>query len=186
MKITVIVPLRGFNTGDDSLRTVYRKGHYGVSLLVFAPVGGALVLAGVPTLAYATGVAMLSLAMLPDVDHRLPGVSHRGVTHTLAFALVVGGGLALAAGALASLLELAAPPVAASFGLAVGTVSVLAHLLGDVLTPMGVPLLWPLSSRRYSFGLVRAANRPANYLLLAVGVFAVAAAFTLVFRYGVA
>jgi inner membrane protein len=78
---------------------VYRKGHLGVSLLAFAPVGYALVALGYPVLAYATGGAMLWLAMLPDLDHRIPLVSHRGVTHTLLCAAAVGA--AFAAGGVA-------------------------------------------------------------------------------------
>jgi inner membrane protein len=183
-QITVFVALRGFNTGDGADSIVYRKGHYGVSLVVFAPVGAALFLAGAPELAYVAGVTMLWLAMLPDVDHRLPGVSHRGVTHTLTFALFVGGVLGGAGFALGSQTPLVSPLAAAGYGFAVGVLAVVAHLLGDLLTPMGVPLLWPLSSRRYSLELVRASNGLANYLLFGLGVLVVAATFTLLLRYG--
>ncbi|MFC6736585.1 metal-dependent hydrolase, partial [Halolamina salina] len=53
---------------------MYRTGHLGVSMLVFAPIGYLLVAVGLPLAALATGGAMLWLAMLPDVDHRIPGV----------------------------------------------------------------------------------------------------------------
>ncbi|PSP40772.1 hypothetical protein BRC63_05265 [Halobacteriales archaeon QH_10_70_21] len=49
------------------------------------------------------------------------------------------------------------------------------HLLADVLTPAGVPLLWPLSGRRYSANVATASNPLANYGLLTLGVAACAA-----------
>lgn len=161
---------------------MYRKGHYGVTLLLFAPVGAALVLAEASTFAYLTGVVMLWLAMLPDVDQRVPGVSHRGVTHTVAFAVVVG--VALAAGGIvaADTIGYRDPVMAATVGFFAGVLAVLAHLLADVLTPAGVPLLWPLSTRSFSLRVVRADNPFANYLLFAAGVFAAAVALALTTR----
>lgn len=154
---------------------MYQYGHYGVSLLVYAPVGALLLLAGEPELAVVAGAAMLSLAMLPDVDQRIPGIKHRGITHTLAFAVAVGAAFAVAGGVLAgnpALVGTISVGVAGlvAVGFAVGFLTVLAHLLGDVLTPTGVVFLWPLSRRPYSLNLWRADNAVANYALLAVGV----------------
>jgi inner membrane protein len=160
---------------------VYRRGHWGVSLLAFAPVGFALLAVGRPTLAVAGGGAVLWLSTLPDVDHRLPLVSHRGVTHTLAFALAVG---LVGAGVGVAL----APAVGDGhvvlglFGFGVGMLGILAHLLADALTPAGVPLLWPLSGRRRSLSLTRADDTTANLLLLALGVGATAATAVLALR----
>jgi inner membrane protein len=160
---------------------VYRRGHWGVSLLVFAPVGFALLAVGRPTLAVAGGGAVLWLSTLPDVDHRLPLVSHRGVTHTVAFALAVG---LVGAGVGVAL----APVVGGGrvalglFGFGVGVLGILAHLLADALTPAGVPLFWPLSGRRRSLSLTRADDTAANLLLLALGVGATAATAVLALR----
>ncbi|MFB6107884.1 MAG: metal-dependent hydrolase [Haloplanus sp.] len=157
---------------------MYRRGHWGVALLVFAPLGFALSSLGRTDLALAGGAVMLWLAMLPDYDVRVPGLSHRGPTHTLAFALVVG---AVGAGAGGGLAVAADRPHAtvvglALFGFAIATLAVLAHLLADALTPSGVPFLWPLSGRRYSLHVVRADNALANLGLLALGVSATVAA----------
>ena len=73
---------------------MYWKGHYGVSLLVFAPIAFALLAVGRADLAVVTGGAMLWLATLPDIDHRLPLIPHRGPTHSLLFAALVGGAFA--------------------------------------------------------------------------------------------
>ena len=51
---------------------------------------GAVTLAlGFGTLAPLRTAGAVGLAMLPDYDQRVPGVSHRGPTHTVWFALVV-------------------------------------------------------------------------------------------------
>ncbi|MFB6131728.1 MAG: metal-dependent hydrolase [Salinigranum sp.] len=154
---------------------MYRKGHLGVSLIVFAPLGYALLRGGEGSLAFLAGAVMLGLSSLPDVDHRVPGLSHRGLTHTVAFALVVGCCL----GAVGFAVDPAADPTGsrlAVFGFLVGVLSVLAHLLGDVLTPMGVRPFWPLSGRTFSLRLARADNALANDGLFALGVFVTAAA----------
>ncbi len=156
---------------------MYAAGHYGVSLLAYAPVGAALVGVGRGDLAFVGGVVVLWLATLPDVDHRLPFVEHRTVTHTVPFALLVGAATgAVAYGGAAALPDLfGSAETAGAFGAFLGAYGVLAHLLGDVVTPSGVPLLWPLSSRSYTLSLWTAKNRVANYGLLALGVFVTAA-----------
>ncbi len=166
---------------------MYRKGHYGVALLLFAPIGLGLVAAGAPTLALLTGGAMLWLAMLPDVDHRLPLIEHRGPTHSLLFAGLVGAAFAGVGyligdtALLGQLLAVEEPvpvsglPVELQFavvGFAIGALAVLAHLLGDALTPAGVNFLWPLSRRTYSLGVTRADSTLWNYGLFALGIVA--------------
>lgn len=171
---------------------VYRPGHLGVSLLAFAPIGYLLVALGSPLASVMTGGAMLWLAMLPDVDHRLPVIRHRGPTHSLLFAALVGGafaavGLLLAAlggaSVIAELLGLGAFPGIglAAFGFAVGFLSVAAHLLGDLLTPAGVNLFWPVG-KKYTLSVTRADNTLANYGLFLLGIFAVAVAALLAFQ----
>jgi inner membrane protein len=155
---------------------VYWKGHYGVSLLVFAPIAFALLAVGRADLAVVTGGVMLWLATLPDIDHRLPLIPHRGPTHSLVFAALVGGIFA----AVGAVLEVAGGGTAWSIaglslpvvGFAIGALAILAHLLGDALTPAGVNFLWPVSTRTYTIGLCRADNTIANYGLFAAGVFA--------------
>ncbi|WP_224269287.1 metal-dependent hydrolase [Haloprofundus salinisoli] len=160
---------------------MFRTGHYGVSLLVFAPIGYTLVSAGAVTPAFVLGATMLWLSMLPDVDHRLPGIPHRGPTHTLLFAGLVGGlfwGVATVAtdtlGAFSVSLGEASIGLAA-FAFAVGFLTVVGHLVGDALTPMGVNFLWPLSGEGYALSLTRADNAIWNYGLFVLGVFVTAA-----------
>ncbi|SDY27975.1 inner membrane protein [Halobellus clavatus] len=165
---------------DDT--DVYRKGHYGVSLLVFAPIAFVLLSFEQVDLAVITGAVMLWLAMLPDVDHRVPGIAHRGPTHSLAFAALVGaafgGAGVVLSGALGDPLTGVAFVGGVSVGVlgfSIGALTVVAHLLGDALTPAGVNFLWPLSGRTYSLSLWTADNTVANYGLFAVGIFATGA-----------
>lgn len=157
---------------------MYRTGHYGISLLLYAPVLAALLVIGRSSAALAGLLGVLALARVPDWDHRIPGVTHRGSTHTLAFAWLVGALFAAAALSLPGVAPGARIPLAA-LALFVGTYGITAHLVADALTPSGVALFWPLTANRYSLSLTTASNRLANALLLALGVFATAVAVAL-------
>lgn len=98
------------------------------------------------------GIVIVAIiaSLLPDIDHPkaiisgyMPGaghavrlvVSHRGATHTAIFAVVV-----------VSLLSLVAAPVSI---MAAAGAGILSHLVADMLTPAGVPLLLPVSRRAF-------------------------------------
>lgn len=155
---------------------MYRLGHQGLNLVVFAPVLLAAALAGhLPLGVLAVGIGFTT-ASLPDADHSLPLVAHRGITHTVWAALAVGAAGAgltwLAAGVYADLLTtlgvtraVAAAAVGGSLAL-----SILGHLCGDVLTPMGIRPLHPLSRRSYTLSVCPADSWLGNRLLFGVGV----------------
>lgn len=99
--------------------------------------------------------------LLPDLDHpesalgrRIKFISlplsavfgHRGMTHSLLAAI----------GLLAILVAVTTMPAYASLGGLVAPLCIgyLSHLLGDSLTPSGVPLFWP-RKRTYSFRLFK-------------------------------
>ncbi|MCU9923303.1 metal-dependent hydrolase [Aeromonas caviae] len=94
----------------------------------------------------------LASALLPDLDHprsllgrQLPWISgplsrlfgHRGFTHSL---LAVGMGVW-------GLAQVEAPWLLSGAVKDALIVGYLSHLLGDWLTPMGIPLLWPWRQR---------------------------------------
>lgn len=149
---------------------MYRLGHYGAALVVYAPLGLALLLVDRPTLAVVGGAVSLTLATLPDIDHRIPGVSHRGMTHTLAFAVAVGGVVGAGGFLVGQSLGVGSALALAALGFVVGLSAVCSHLLADAITPMGITPWWPLSTRHYTLGLTRADNTLANYALLGLGV----------------
>ena len=148
---------------------MFKQGHLGVSMLVFGPVGYALVARGAPELAAVTGVVMVWFSMLPDIDHRLPIVEHRGPTHSLLFAALIGGvGWAVGIAIEAVMGPVVGVPLS-TVGFGIGALTVVAHLIGDTLTPAGVPYLWPLSGRTVSLSLVGAGNSLANAGLFGLG-----------------
>jgi len=151
---------------------MYQLGHYGVALVVYAPVGFGLLALGATELALVGGAVMVGGAMIPDVDIRLPFVNHRGLTHTIWFGLAVGVVLGIvgavigasSSGGLTSAVGLGL------FGFLLGTLTIGSHLLGDVLTPMGIRPFEPLRDDEYTLEVTPAANPVANYLLLALGI----------------
>jgi len=175
---------------------MHRDGHYGAALLVYAPVGFLVTVLGYPTLALLAGGVALALAMVPDLDIRVPGLEHRGPTHTVGFALAVGAVVGAAGVTFATagdpaavstdLAALARAPATALgvgvLGFLVGFLTVCSHIAADALTPMGVTPLWPLSDRHVSVGVVRASNRLANLVLLGVGTAVAAGAYGLALR----
>lgn len=154
---------------------MYRNGHYGAALLAYTPIGTAAILLGSPNAATAGGIATVFLATVPDLDMKIPGVAHRGPTHTVHFAATVGIVLAALAFAVAVTSDLS--PVATvgstAFGFLTGSVAIGSHIAADALTPMGVEP-FGAGGPHYSLGWVRAANRLANYALLGLGVSAAA------------
>ncbi len=157
---------------------MHREGHVGAAALTYTPLGVAAVAVDAAGLALLGAVVTVSLASLPDSDFRIPFVSHRGITHTVWFAVAVGGVLAAAGWVAAD--AFGPPPLVAGFGFAVGWLVVVSHVGADALTPMGVTPFTPVSGRHYTVDLVRADNTLANYLLLAVGVGVAVLAATLV------
>jgi len=110
----------------------------------------------------------------------VPMLEHRGPTHSIVFALFVGAGLA----AITAVLVDAASPFAdvgfVAFAFVVGTLSIVSHLLADLLTPMGIRPFWPISRRRYTLEVTKAANPLSNYVLFGIGAGAVLVGATVV------
>ena len=158
---------------------MHREGHIGAALLAYTPVGGVALALGFDMFALVGGVVVVGLSMLPDYDQRVPGLDHRGPTHTVWFALLVG----LVLGVVGGLAGRESGPLAvlglAAFGFLVGVVTIGSHILADSLTPAGVRPFAPYRDRRYSYDLARASNPIANYALLTVGVVTVALGFAL-------
>lgn len=148
---------------------MYRHGHVGAALLLYAPLGFVALLVAGTQAAFVGAIVAGGLAMLPDVDMRIPFVRHRGPTHTVWFALAVG----LVLGVLGGLRGVQTGPLSAlgdfAFGFLVGALTVASHVAADALTPAGVRPFWPLDDRRYTYHVARASNPIANYALLGLG-----------------
>lgn len=148
---------------------MHRWGHLGASLLTYAPIGGGLLAAGHERLAVAGGVVAAAAASLPDFDELVPGVAHRGPTHTLWFALGLGGLLGAVCAVAGSDADRAdARRRAGVVGFA-AFLSAVTHVAVDSLTPMGTRPFTPLWERSYGFDVVLSRNRRGNLLLLGIG-----------------
>lgn len=150
-----------------------QTGHYGVSLFLYSPFAFVLLSRGDVGLAVVGGALAIALAMVPDCDYYVPFVDHRGVTHTVAFALVVGVVVGFSGAIVGARIDAASARTFGVFAFGVATLTVVSHLLADVLTPMGVRPFWPLSRRHFTLDVVPARNWVANQLLFALGVVAV-------------
>lgn len=147
---------------------MHRLGHYGAALIGYAPIGFiAAVLVGLELAIVGGGVA-IALSMVPDWDIRIPGVKHRGVTHTVHFAIVVGGVVGIVGLLLGLQAGIAVGIVLGLFGFVVGAVSIGSHIAADALTPAGVDPF--MTGETISYDVTRAANPIANYALLVLGI----------------
>jgi inner membrane protein len=149
---------------------MYRFGHYGVALLFYAPIGllaRRLEFAGLA----AWGVVLtMATARLPDKDHDIPFISHRGITHTLWFALGVAGTTTVVISLVSNALGAGEPGL--SFGIFSGAVvfaSLCSHLVADSLTPAGISPFNPLSGYSISLDMFSASNKYANFGLFLIG-----------------
>lgn len=145
-----------------------KPGHYGAALLVYAPIGY-LLLSVDPALTVLGALGVVLLARLPDWDLRVPGLDHRGVTHTLVFLFGTAAVLGVLGYVFAGAFGIPARRTA-GLGVVIAIVAVGSHLFADWLTPSGVPLLWPLTERRFSANVARTTSPVANYGLLALGI----------------
>ena len=89
-------------------------------------------------------------SLISDFDVHIPTVRHRGITHSLAFALFPGA-VVLAIGQFYLYAALA-------------SLSVILHLIIDSLNPSGVPLWLPLSTKRVRFPVIGGKIKSDNWL----------------------
>lgn len=149
---------------------MYRTGHYGAALLAYAPVAFLLVASGSEELALTGGAIVVGGSMVPDWDQRIPFITHRGITHTIWFALLVGLFLGVGGWLLGTELGVREQFGLGAFGFVLGVLMIGAHLFADALTPMGIRPFAPLGDGTCTVGLTRAANPIGNGLLFVLGV----------------
>lgn len=140
---------------------MHKTGHQGVNLIVASIATVLLYGTGNSQYILPVGIIIVALAGLPDIDMKLP-IKHRGITHTIWFIALTGAGVGGATYAL-----FASPELALAIGGATA-LGIFGHILGDVITPMGVQPFYPIGNT-YSLGVVRAGNVLANWGLVIVG-----------------
>jgi inner membrane protein len=158
---------------------MYKNGHRGLSLFLSAPIVAILLLLDLPVLGIFFCVSVFILASLPDIDLKISSIKHRGITHTVWFALFSGivyailvSGIVSITGSKNVLLQQFSVSyiylVVFVFG--TGFSGVLFHLLGDIITPMGVNMFSRQTNDAVSFNLLLAKNEVANDSAFALGV----------------
>ncbi len=152
---------------------MHKVGHHGAAMLGYAPII-ALLDPGQRWLAVLGLPLALVAARLPDLDQRLPFVPHRGPTHTIWFALVLGLGAMVAGQSI-----LPEGPVLVQTGVAaILAFGVVTHLVSDAVTPAGVRPFWPVWDRSISLPLCRAEDPVANWILFVGGLLALGTVLT--------
>lgn len=165
---------------------MHTQGHTGIGLLLYSPVAFLLLAHDLQTVFGLGLVGIEFWSVAPDVDIELP-MPHRGPTHSFVAVAVAGVltsicAVSLAASGVGSRSEfvLGTPAMAygaaAGFGFGIGVLGVLGHLLGDVVTPMGLRPWWPLSERHVCLDLVPSNDAGVNRALSLVGALAIALA----------
>lgn len=146
---------------------MHREGHIGAALLCYMPVGFITALIATFEVAVLGAVLAAGLAMVPDLDMRVPFVKHRGITHTVHFAVGVGIVLGLCGVMLGAEANILVAVGLGLFGFSIGSTTVLSHIAADALTPAGVDPF--RRDEVVSYDVARARNPIANYGLLLLG-----------------
>ena len=135
------------------------KGHAGLTLLIFSVL---MLPFGLSENAIAVIFLATGLSSLPDIDINLE-IKHRGYTHNVFAALVVG----IIFGFLFSYST--SDILWGVMGFTSGFGGVVCHLLGDAFTPMKFKPLWPFSDRKVGLGLFESGNKHANDGMMTAG-----------------
>jgi inner membrane protein len=148
---------------------MFPAGHFGIVMIAYAPIAYVLIVRNRERVVTPGLASALLVTFLPDLDALVPGLVHRGLSHTVLAVLVLG--------TLSALVWWTVGPRSlgdrvrrGAFGFLVGALGAGCHLAGDVVTPMGVQPSLPLDSTVYTATLVAAERFEANLALLVVGI----------------
>lgn len=164
------------------ITSMHSQGHFGVSMVLCAPV----LFVSIISEMYVVGVLVCGLMLMfsstPDIDLKIPWVSHRGFTHTVHFAILFGGFMSIVSFvALTSIKELfvieyiiqlsvLSSIVQISSVIFIGSVlGVMSHLFGDILTPTGVHFFSRSNNFGYSLNVCNASSKVGNNSIVKLG-----------------
>lgn len=158
---------------------MYKNGHRGLALFLSAPIVAVLILLELYALAILFSSAAFFMPSIPDIDIHLQEylpISHRGITHTIWFALIVGVLFSLCGYGLSFLPKFAllsivgvSLPVFIVFCWFIGFSVIMFHICGDIITPMGVNIRSRHNRGGYSLDYVLAKNKIANHTAVVFG-----------------
>lgn len=172
---------------------MYLKGHVGINAIIYSPVAFLTQQHLSTGLALIGGLFCIGITSLPDEDrHFQEGMSnksklltlipikHRGRSHTVWFAILIGaifsigtywflsGGFAPDSPIYTILPEKNHLEISLFIGFNT-MLGIIAHIVGDVLTPTGVKPFAPIRKNKYTLNICKAKNSRANKAFLIVG-----------------
>jgi inner membrane protein len=141
---------------------LHHRGHIGLTATLYAPFSAVLATTD-PLLALPAGLFTVACGFAPDVDSYITDrfLEHRGVTHTVGFAVLVG--------VVGAWMFSHSPIDNPALGFVLGVVGAGSHLVADWLNPMGIAPWYPMLDRRLSLEFCDAGDPTVNRLLLALG-----------------
>lgn len=166
---------------------MYKPGHVGMALIFVAPISFILNIMEMPGIAALCVFSVMMLTTKPDWDLKMPFVKHRGITHTIYSATFVGVLTAVAFTQVNKISERIAfisqmnSTNLIILGFVIGFISIIAHLMADVITITGIqpfsfgklgkyrPFSFISKDTRYQLQWTRADNPIANFLLIFFG-----------------
>jgi len=139
---------------------MHPEGHAGLTLIFFSLL---MIPFGLNENTIIVIFLATALSSIPDLDVKWGFFRHRGPTHSLLFAIIVGifFGILLFFGTSDFLWFF--------IGFISGFGGVVSHLMGDLLNPMHFKPLWPFSNRELAFDFCRADDKIMNRRFAMVG-----------------
>lgn len=144
-------------------------GHYGTAMLLYSPILFIFTTQGFILIGLTGLFTVFILSRIPDVDYYIPFITHRGVTHTVWFAILIGFLVSIPFDSMGSIYMF---DERISYRLIVfvhGLFSIITHLIGDSLTPTGVRPFMPFKMTNYSLALVKSNDYIWNIVFLIIG-----------------
>lgn len=151
---------------------MYKSGHIGISLIMYAPIFALLMYNSHPWFALLGLIFVATFSPFPDKDINTPLFQHRGISHSIlasvVFTLVIGI-LAYFFITVVTIIPVPEAPFV-SFFMFIAFLTYISHLVGDYITPAGIRPYNPKNKKRIkSKNNIYAKNMIANWLFFAFG-----------------
>lgn len=151
---------------------MHKRGHVGMTAILYSPIAYTLAYYNYTMYAIAGLIAIWFFAGLPDIDMKLPKVTHRGpVTHSVFSSI----GMTILTGTLLTLIShtytisTLTNQTILFISLLMGFIF-LAHLAGDIITYSGIAPLAPIKNTNITLNLCGADSIIFNWLFFLTGI----------------
>lgn len=172
---------------------MHKEGHIGIGLIIYSFFTVIFLLLDMINTALIFGIIFIFLSYHPDIDLKiqrktsflrnkylkavipflsnlLNATKHRKITHTIWYALLWGLIISSFSFIYFSNYETLPRMILSITGFIIGFLGIISHLLGDILTPMGIKPFYPVKNKNYTLDKVKAKNKYANFSFLFLGI----------------